>query len=196
MTNAYEFLTEWRVSGTAQEVYDLVAHPVDYPRWWPAVYLEVTEIAPPDATGVGRRVRLHTKGWLPYTLRWEAATVEASPPHRIAIRATGDFNGRGVWQIAQHGESVNVTFDWQLTADKPLLRRLSFLLKPLFSANHRWAMARGQESLELELARRRAATPEERRRVPAPPGPTTTSMPWLAAGVILAVVVVAALALW
>jgi hypothetical protein len=64
-----------------------------------------------------------------------------------------------------------VTYDWLLRADKPLLRRLSWLLKPIFAANHRWAMARGEESLKLELARRRAETPEERARVPAPAGP-------------------------
>jgi hypothetical protein len=29
------------------------------------------------------------------------------------------------------------------------------LFKPIFSANHRWAMARGEESLRRELSRRR-----------------------------------------
>ena len=67
---------------------------------------------------------------------------------------------------------VNITYDWRVMADKPLLRRLSFLLKPLFSANHGWAMARGEESLKLEMARRRAASPEDAARIPAPPGPT------------------------
>ena len=53
---------------------------------------------------------------------------------------------------------MDVTYDWRLRAEKPLLRSLSFLLKPLFEANHRWAMAQGEESLRLELARRRATT--------------------------------------
>jgi hypothetical protein len=33
-------------------------------------------------------------------------------------------------------------------------------------------MARGEESLKLELRRRRARTDAERQAVPAPPGPT------------------------
>jgi hypothetical protein len=41
--------------------------------------------------------------------------------------------------------------------NKPLLRRLSFLLKALFAANHRWAMARGEEAVAVELLRRRAS---------------------------------------
>ena len=53
---------------------------------------------------------------------------------------------------------------WRRRADKPLLAALSFLMKPLFAANQRWAMARGEESLKLELARRRARTPEDAAR--------------------------------
>jgi hypothetical protein len=52
---------------------------------------------------------------------------------------------------------------------------MACIMKPLFSANHRWAMAKGEESLNLEIARRHAATQEERALVPAPPQPTTTS---------------------
>ena len=49
------------------------------------------------------------------------------------------------------------------------------LLRPLFAANHHWAMRKGEESLRLELARRRAATPAERDQIPPPPGPTTAA---------------------
>jgi hypothetical protein len=37
-----------------------------------------------------------------------------------------------------------------------------YYLKPIFGANHQWAMRTGEESLKLELMRRRATTPEER----------------------------------
>ena len=48
-------------------------------------------------------------------------------------------------------------------------------MKPIFSANHRWAMKKGEESLKLELARRHAATAEERALVPPAAPPTTLS---------------------
>ena len=184
-SNEYHFITRWRVQGTSDEVYDLISHPLDYPRWWPSVYLQTQEVAPGDERGVGRRIRLHTKGWLPYTLRWESCSTESARPQRLAIRATGDFDGRGIWTLAQDGEFVNITFDWKLTADKPLLRYLSFLLKPVFSANHRWAMACGLESLQLELARRHAQNDDERKRIPMPPGPNRTSGVWLAFGTVV-----------
>ena len=49
---------------------------------------------------------------------------------------------------------TRIIYDWRITAEKPLLRLFSPILKPIFGANHRWAMARGEESLRIELARR------------------------------------------
>jgi uncharacterized protein YndB with AHSA1/START domain len=197
-SNHYHFITRWRVRGTAEEVYEVISAPMDYPRWWPSVYLQTEEIAHGDEAGMGRRVRLHTKGWLPYTLTWESCSIEALRPNRLAIRATGDFNGQGVWTLEPDGEYVNITFDWNLIADKPLLRWLSFLLKPMFSANHRWAMARGLESLQLELMRRHAASPDERARIPAAPAANRSSGLWLALGtaVIALMIVAVVLRLW
>jgi hypothetical protein len=153
--NDYWFVTNWQVEGTCSEVADVLADPLAFPRWWLGVYLDVQELRPAGPTGVGRRVRVHSKGWLPYTLRWEFEVVESNRPHGFTIVATGDFDGRGVWTIEQQGAQVAVRFDWRIKAEKPLLRNLSFLMKPLFEANHRWAMARGRQGLERELAARR-----------------------------------------
>jgi hypothetical protein len=119
-------------------------------------YLSVEELEHGAENEVGRRFCLHTKGWLPYTLRWEALTTQADPPNRLVIQAFGDFDGRGIWSVKQNGDFVDVTFDWKLTAEKPLLKHLSFLLKPLFSANHRWAMEQGRRGLQSEIKRRSA----------------------------------------
>jgi Polyketide cyclase / dehydrase and lipid transport len=173
MSNEYEFVTRWRVEGTCGEVADILSDPLDLPRWWPAVYLRVDELQPPGANGLGRRVRLHTKGWLPYTLTWEAEQTESRYPYGSTLIATGDFDGVGIWTFEQDGGFVNITYDWRLQAEKPLLRTLSFALKPVFEANHRWAMDQGEQSLKLELARRRATSNAQRAQIPPPPGPIT-----------------------
>jgi Polyketide cyclase / dehydrase and lipid transport len=149
--NEYHFVTHWRVEGTAEEVFDILDNAKDLVRWWPAVYLDVKEVEP----GI---VELLTKGRLPYKLRWRLRRLEARRPHGFSLEAWGDFDGKGVWSFAQDGGHVDITYDWRIKAEKPLLRRLSFLLKPIFSANHRWAMARGEESLKKELERRAGLT--------------------------------------
>jgi len=168
----YQFLTRWRVESTAEEVYAVIDDTSQLPRWWPAVWLKVETLEPGDANGIGKRVRFTSKGWLPYIVVWESTATEKEFPRRLTLAASGDFAGRGVWTFRPDGAFVDIEYNWQIVADKPLLRNLSFLFKPMFAANHNWAMARGLESLKLELARRQAKTPDELARVPAPPGPT------------------------
>jgi hypothetical protein len=167
-TNDYHFITRWRVEGTTEEVYKVLADPLELMRWWPSVYLEVKVLEPGDEQGLGKVVSLYTKGWLPYTLRWTFRVTQVAKDG-FTLVAWGDFDGRGIWKFEQDGSWVNITYDWKLRAEKPLLRYFSFLMKPIFSANHRWAMAKGEESLKLELARRHATNAEELARIPAPP---------------------------
>jgi hypothetical protein len=174
-SNHYHFITHWRVQSTVKEVTEVLGNAPDLTRWWPAVYLAVQEVEPGDERGVGKVIDLYTKGWLPYTLRWRSRITEVTD-RGFTLEASGDFVGRGVWTFAQDGPWVDVTYDWQIAADKPLLRYLSFVMKPIFSFNHLWAMARGEESLKLELARRQAATEAAHARIPAPPAATTTSV--------------------
>lgn len=172
--NHYHFITHWRVEGCVKEVMEVLANAQELPRWWPSVYLDVQELDCGDKCGIGKVVSLYTKGWLPYTLRWQFCVTEVSE-HGFSLQAWGDFVGRGIWTFEQDGSWVNITYDWKIQAEKPLLRLLSPVLKPIFTANHMWAMQCGEESLRLEMARRCAKTPAERERVPAPPQPTTTS---------------------
>ena len=170
-SNAYHFVTCWRLESTLEEVSEILGDASDLVRWWPSVYLDVQVLEPGDERGLGRVVSLYTKGWLPYTLRWSFRVTDVRQDG-FTLEAWGDFDGCGIWTFEQDGSWVNIIYDWKINAEKPLLRYLSFLMKPIFSANHRWAMARGEESLRLEVARRRAVTAEERARVPVPPQPT------------------------
>ncbi len=170
--NAYHFVTVWRVAGTVAEVRAVLGDSAALPRWWPAVYLDVVPVAEGDPDGVGRTVALHTTGWLPYTLRWTLRITETMTDAGFALAAVGDLTGTGRWTFRQDGPEVEITYDWRVVATKPLLRRLSPLLRPAFAANHHWAMARGGESLALELRRRRAPDEAARAAVPRPPGPT------------------------
>jgi hypothetical protein len=168
-SNEYHFITHWRVASTVEEVYDILGNANDLARWWPAVYLEVRVLNPGEKNGVGKIVSLYTKGWLPYTLRWQFRVTEADRPAGFSLEAWGDFTGRGIWKLMQDGDWVNVTYDWKIRADKALLRHLSWVLKPIFAANHRWAMDKGEESLKLEIARRHASNEIGAKQ---PPGPT------------------------
>ena len=166
----YEFFTEWRVAGTVEEVKAVLGDAESLARWWPSVYLSVDQREAGGEGGVGRVLDLHTKGWLPYTLRWTLRITEPMTDEGFALTASGDLEGTGRWTFAQDGPEVLITYDWRISATKPLLRRMAWLLKPAFAANHHWAMRKGEESLRLELRRRRAGAAAA--SVPPPPPAT------------------------
>lgn len=179
-SNEYHFVTTWRVPASADAIAAILADAEALPRWWPSVYLSVRVLDPGGPDGLGKVVDLWTTGWLPYTLRWQFRVIASDPPRGFTIDASGDFVGQGTWTLIPEGPTgdsaeppTTVVYDWRIRAEKGILRRLSFMARPIFAANHRWAMARGQESLRIELARRHAlADPLTRGPAPAPRGPT------------------------
>ncbi len=178
--NDYHFITTWRIAATPDEITDVLGDAEDLARWWPSVYLEVRVLEPGDADGLGKVVELWTKGFLPYTLSWRFTVTESAPPNGFRLDAEGDFVGRGIWtlraaKVADEpgGPLTFVTYDWLIVAEKGLLKQLSPIMKPIFAANHRWAMANGERSLRLELARRHAGQDATIvAAIPPPPGPT------------------------
>jgi len=174
MGAAYHFVTEWRVAGTLDEVKAILGDDdvAAVTRWWPSVYLTVTQLEEGGPGGLGRVLDLYTKGWAPYTLRWTLRVTEPLTDGGYALEATGDLEGTGRWTFKEEGPEVVITYEWRIQATKPLLRRLSWLLKPAFGANHHWAMRRGEESLRLELRRRRQIAGGAHAAVPPPPPAT------------------------
>ncbi len=184
MNGTYHFVTRWRLKASAWEVYDIISQPLEYPRWWPSVYLACREVAQGSPEGIGRRVKFHTKGLLPYTLQWESSVLGRIPAERLIIEASGDFDGRGIWTFVQDGEFVDITFDWKIAVAKPLVQYLTPVLRPVFEANHRWAMQQGEICLREELIRYRARTPEELLDAADPRGPIEVPVRWIAVGAL------------
>ena len=151
----YLFVDEWDVAAPQEAVFDAVARSRTYPEWWTPVYIEVDGDEDP---GLGARSRQHFKGRLPYHLRTEAQIVEFDPPRLVRAEVQGDLRGTGIWTLTPSAAGTHVRFDWQVYADRPLLRRLTPLLRPLFRWNHNWAIARAMQGLEPYARRRAAAT--------------------------------------
>jgi uncharacterized protein YndB with AHSA1/START domain len=150
----YVFVDEWDVDAPADAVFDALADARTYPEWWKPVYIDVETDGPPE---LGRTARQHFKGRLPYHLRTRSTITRYEPPHYLAADVDGDLRGTGLWTLTPaNGGGTHVRFDWRVCADKPIVRALTPVLRPLFRWNHAWAIARAQEGLE-PFARRHSA---------------------------------------
>jgi len=182
--NDYHLVSHWRVPATAEEVYSVLSDARALPLWWPSVCLDVLEFERGDDSGGDAVIRLETRGNLPWVLNWHLHITETRPPHSFTFKVWGDVEGQGRWTLTEDGPWCNIIFEWTVTLRKGLLRYLWLAGRPLFVADHRWAMQRGEESLRLELARRRAADSAARAAIPAPPGParSAAALPLVLAG--------------
>src|SRR3954468_16971596 len=154
--NDYQFITRWRLPGTVEQVSELLAETDTLIRIWPSLYTRARVVDPGDTRGVGKTLQVTTRGHLPYTLRWSFRVVESRHPYGYTVEAWGDMVGAGVWTLEPDGEATRATYDWRVRTEKPLLKWLSPILKPIFRANHDRVMAEGEAGLRRELERRRA----------------------------------------
>ena len=146
----YRFVDRWFVPAPLEEVYDLVGDQLAYPRWWGDVFLRVTGDSGPPRPG--RRASILSRGFLPYKLRWNAELTEVERPRRLVMRLSGDFEGGGTWILEEAEGGTDATLDWRPVVEKPLVKHLTPVLRPLFRQSHVWAMRRGQQHV-LELVR-------------------------------------------
>jgi uncharacterized protein YndB with AHSA1/START domain/mannose-6-phosphate isomerase-like protein (cupin superfamily) len=148
----YVFVDEWDVAAPPEAVFAAIADARTYPEWWRPVYLDVDADGPAE---LGKESRQHFKGRLPYHLHTRSRVVALDAPRTVTADVDGDLRGRGTWTLTPTAAGTHVRFDWQVHADRRLLRALTPVLRPVFRWNHNWAIARAMEGLE-PYARRTA----------------------------------------
>jgi uncharacterized protein YndB with AHSA1/START domain len=148
----YVFVDEWDVAAPPESVFAAIADARTYPQWWRPVYLDVDADGPAE---LGKESRQHFKGRLPYHLHTRSRVVALDPLQTVTAEVDGDLRGRGTWTLTPTAAGTHVRFDWQVHADRRLLKALTPVLRPLFRWNHNWAIARAMEGLE-PYARRTA----------------------------------------
>jgi uncharacterized protein YndB with AHSA1/START domain len=141
----YVFVDEWDVAAPREAVFAALADARTYPEWWRPVYLDVDADGPAE---LGKESSQHFKGRLPYHLHTRSRVVALDAPNTVTAEVDGDLRGRGTWTLTPTATGTHVRFDWQVHADRRLLRTLTPVLRPVFRWNHNWAIARAMEGLE------------------------------------------------
>jgi hypothetical protein len=94
---------------------------------------------------------------LPYELRFiTRQAVRDSAARVLEANMTGDLEGFSRWTVSVTPTGTSATFDEEVVAQKPLLRRLEPLARPAFKLNHSRMMRNGERGLRTYLAGYRA----------------------------------------
>lgn len=146
----YEFVTIWRVSAPIETVWNEIYHSEEWPTWWKGVE-SVVEVREGDKLGVGS-VRSYTwKSKLPYRLTFEMETVRVAPPVLLEGMASGELDGRGLWQLSSEGSETIARYDWTVETTKRWMNLLAPVARPIFKWNHNVVMSWGAQGLAKRL---------------------------------------------
>jgi carbon monoxide dehydrogenase subunit G len=147
----YQFITQWQIPAPLERVWNVLNAPDQWPQWWRGVErVELIQKAIDDL-GTGAIRRYTWKSRLPYRLSFVMETTRIEPPHRIEGQATGELQGRGVWQLAYANGVTHVQYDWAVNLNKLWMQLITPIARPLFEWNHDIVMEWGRQGLLSRL---------------------------------------------
>ncbi len=155
----FYMVSHWELKGAAEEIVAVFNDPLSLTRWWAPVFMRGELLTKGDARKVGLTARFFTKGLLPHTFQFVARIEAVDERSTIRIRTFGDFDGDCLIKLEQDNSVTRATICWTVTVHQPFIRRLVRLFKPIFVANHRWAMRQGRLGLQRELDQRQVGRP-------------------------------------
>lgn len=150
-TNYYIFIDKFIAPCDIETAYRYIKEIEDYPRWWGKVYKKITKLKDAPQDQPGAKYSIMVGGFLPYVLKIENEVTYIDRPYLIRFTADGDLQGKGVWSFREVEGGTEITFDWRVAANKKIIRWFSFLLKPLFRANHHYCVVKAKEGIEKDL---------------------------------------------
>jgi polyketide cyclase/dehydrase/lipid transport protein len=143
--NDYSFRSVWEVHATPDEAFEALGRLDDYPAWWP----EVRRADRVDATSYDMVVRSR----LPYDLVFRTTRTREDPALRVLeADLDGDLAGFSRWTVTGSSIRSRLLFEERVEARKALLRRLGWVARPAFIANHAVMMRHGRQGLRAYLA--------------------------------------------
>lgn len=144
--NRYTFEHRWWLPARPAEVYAVLERIQDYPLWWP----EVRSVRRIDADVDTAEIVIRSV--LPYDLALVARHSRRDPDAGVLeAELSGDMAGYARWRLAAENGGSDVAYEQQVEVSKPLLRRLRYVARPAFRANHWLMMRHCRERLSREL---------------------------------------------
>jgi uncharacterized protein YndB with AHSA1/START domain len=151
MAEDYEFVTIWRFDAPLEKVWSFIKDSETWSDWWKGV-LKVEKLKEGDARGIGAIHRSTWKSALPYKLIFSSETVRIEEPKLIEVRAFGELDGAGIWNLTAEDKGVTrVRYDWRVKTTKSWMNLFAPVAKPFFRWNHNIIMNWGGTGLAKKL---------------------------------------------
>jgi hypothetical protein len=138
----YSFRSRWQIAASQERVWRAFEEllPSENPFvFWPGMRS--------DRRG-GADIHVTAGSPVGYTLRFRVYDVEPTPMKRVTLRADGDLLGRATMQLGAVDDlSSTIDVSWHVDVTQPWMRRMRFVLRPVFVLAHDVVMRAGERGL-------------------------------------------------
>ena len=146
MNSEYEFDSRWLIGRSRESLWDaleaLLASDDPMP-WWPAV--QVTKYD-------GHSLDLRASSRFGYSLTFRLSDLETERPTRLTFASSGELRGAGTVTFKKLGPQRSaMDIAWRVSTGKPWMRRMAWLLRPVFVLGHHLVMHQGEKHLNAWL---------------------------------------------
>jgi Polyketide cyclase / dehydrase and lipid transport len=149
----YLFETNWSLTASMEEVFDVLAQPGDFSDWWPWVKKSVL-LEEGDSNGVGRRALYAIRSPLIYGLTFEVRSLEVERPKHLHTLVRGDLIGTGTYLLTAHDGITDVRFNWYVSTTRAWMNAAALVARPLLAWAHHRVMRDGCEAMASHLGAR------------------------------------------
>ncbi|HEY9736382.1 MAG TPA: SRPBCC family protein [Trichocoleus sp.] len=146
----FRFVTLWELEAPIETVWAALTDYSQWPSWWPAVRSAV-ELEPAEPSGLGGLRKFVWQTPLGYSLSFDTAITHLEAPHLIGLRAAGEVEGTGRWELSSTAQGTQMVYFWTVRTTQPWMNVLARLIKPLMEWNHDDIMRQGGKGLARHL---------------------------------------------
>ncbi len=147
---SFSFCSRWKLAASRQAVWEALDNFHAWVDWWPGLE-EITEVAPGDHAGIGRKASSKWRGPIGYVFRFSIESVERREPEFLKGLASGDLSGSGSWSLSEYQGWTDVRLDWVVDANRKWMEFLAPVARPVFVHGHDHVMRAGADGLAAHL---------------------------------------------
>ena len=137
----YSFSSRWHISAPRERVWlafeELLASDDPF-VWWPGM----------DSERRGEAIHVVAGSPVGYSLRFRLHDLVQTPQERVELQSDGDLLGSADLRLAAVDDTRStIDVSWQVDVTQPWMRRMRFVLRPVFVLAHDAVMRAGERGL-------------------------------------------------
>ena len=133
--NQYRFNRSWEIDAPLELIWNEL---INYKKWpaWCGGLERIEQLDQFDHLQKGNNIRSIWKGFLPYSITFDAVIKDFIQYSFLSFNVTGDLYGEGICYFLSSHDNTTINFIWNVSPTKLWMKMSSPFARPVFIENH------------------------------------------------------------